>query len=57
MEYNHREQKQSKDNTAKKLLNHMIPDSTLEIIPGYNHGDLSLKHPEQYAQMLLKLIG
>ena len=48
---------QSSIRTSGKLLNHMIPDSTLEIIPGYNHGDLSLNHPEQYAQMLLKLIG
>ena len=40
-----------------KLLNRMIPDSTLEVLPGYRHGDLSLNHPEQYAQMLLHLIG
>ena len=40
-----------------KLLNRMIPDSTLEVLPGYRHGDLSLNHPEQYAQMLLNLIG
>ncbi len=48
---------QSSIRTSGKLLNHMIPDSTLEILPGYRHGDLSLKHPEQYAQRLLKLIG
>ena len=43
--------------TSGKLLNRMIPDSTLEVLPGYRHGDLSLNHPEQYAQMLLMLIG
>ena len=43
--------------TSGKLLNRMIPDSILEILPGYRHGDLSLNHPEQYAQMLLKLIS
>ncbi len=43
--------------TSGKLLNRMIPDSTLEILAGYSHGDLSLNHPEQYAQMLLKLIS
>ncbi len=43
--------------TSGKLLNRMIPDSTLEVLPGYHHGDLSLNHPEQYAQRLLKLIG
>ena len=43
--------------TSGNLLNRMIPDSTLEVLPGYRHGDLSLNHPEQYAQMLLNLIG
>ncbi len=48
---------QSSIRTSGKLLNRMIPDSTLEILPRYSHGDLSLNHPEQYAQMLLNLIG
>ena len=48
---------QSSIRTSGKLLNRMIPDSTLEVLPGYRHGDLSLNHPEQYAQMLLMLIG
>ena len=48
---------QSAIRTSGKLLNRMIPDSTLEVLPGYHHGDLSLNHPEQYAQMLLMLIG
>ena len=48
---------QSAIRTSGKLLNRMIPDSTLEVLPGYRHGDLSLNHPEQYAQMLLMLIG
>ena len=48
---------QSSIRTSGKLLNRMIPDSTLEVLPGYHHGDLSLNHPEQYAQMLLMLIG
>ena len=43
--------------TSGRPLNRMIPDSTLEVLPGYRHGDLSLNHPEQYAQMLLNLIG
>ena len=43
--------------TSGKLLNRMIPDSILEVLPGYSHGDLSLNHPEQYAQMLLTLIS
>ena len=48
---------QSLIRTSGKLLNRMIPDSTLESLPGYNHGDLSLNHPEQYAQILLTLIS
>ena len=48
---------QSLIRTSGKLLNRMIPDSTLESLPGYNHGDLSLNHPEQYSQMLLTLIS
>jgi len=43
--------------TSAKLLDRMIPDSTLESLPGYNHGDLSLNHPQAYAQMLLTLIS
>ena len=40
-----------------KQLNHTIPDSTLEVLPGYRHGDLSLNHPQAYSQMLLTLIS
>ena len=43
--------------TSGKQLNHTIPDSTLEVLPGYNHGDLSLNHPQAYAQILLTLIS
>ena len=43
--------------TSGNLLNRMLSDSTLEVLPGYRHGDLSLNHPEQYTQMLLNLIG
>ena len=47
---------QSSIRTSGKLLNCMIPDSTLEILPGYRHGDLSLNHPQAYAQKLLTMI-
>ena len=40
-----------------KLLNRMLLDSTLEVLPEYRHGELSLNHPEQYSQMLLTLIS
>jgi len=48
---------QSSIRTSGKLLNHTIPGSTMEILPGYNHGDLSLNHPQAYAQILLTLIS
>ena len=48
---------QSSIRTSGKLLNRMIPDSTLESLPGYNHGDLSLNHPQAYAQKLLTMIS
>ena len=47
---------QSSIRTSGKLLNRMIPDSTLENLPGYRHGDLSLNHPQAYAQKLLTMI-
>ena len=43
---------QSLIRTSGKLLNRMIPDSTLESLPGYNHGDLSLNHPQTYVKMI-----
>ena len=48
---------QSSIRTSGKLLNHTIRGSTLQILSGYNHGDLSLNHPQAYAQMLLTLIS
>ena len=47
---------QSAIRTSGILLNHTIPGSTMEILPGYTHGDLSLNHPQAYAQMLLTMI-
>ena len=43
--------------TSGKLLNRMIPDSTSDVLPGYRHGDLSLNHPQAYAQKLLTMIN
>ena len=47
---------QSSIRTSGKLLNHTILCSTLQILPGYRHGDLSLNHPQAYAQKLLTMI-
>ena len=45
-----REQKNIRD--SAKLLYKAIPGSSLEILPGLRHGDLSLNKPEQYAKIL-----
>ena len=45
-----REQKNIRD--SAKLLQRAIPGSSMEILPGLRHGDLSINHPKQYAQML-----
>jgi len=47
---------QSSIRTSGKLLNRILPDSTLEVLPGYSHGNLSLNHSDQYAQTLQALI-
>ena len=48
---------QSAIRTSGKLLHDLIPNSTIECLAKFCHGELSLNHPEQYAQMLLKLIS
>ena len=39
------------------LLHEAIPGSSMEILSGLRHGDLSLNHPQGYAQMLTEWIG
>ena len=45
-----KEQKNIRD--SAKLLHAAIPGSSLEILPGLRHGDLSLNTPARYAKML-----
>lgn len=45
-----REQKQIRDSAA--LLHRAIPGSTLELLQGLHHGELSLNRPEEYAKIL-----
>lgn len=44
------EQKRIRDSAA--MLNRTIPGSSMEILPGLRHGDLSINHPEHYVRML-----
>ena len=50
-----KEQKSIRD--SAKLLHQAIPESNMEILPGLRHGDLSINHPQIYAQMLTDWIG
>ena len=50
-----KEQKNIRD--SAKMLNRAIPGSSMEILPGLRHGDLSLNKPEQYAKILTDWIG
>ena len=49
-----REQKNIRDSAA--MLNRTIPGSSMEILPGLRHGDLSINHPEVYVRMLTEWI-
>ena len=50
-----REQKSIRD--SAELIHKAIPGSSMEILPGLRHGDLSLNKPEQYAKILTNWIG
>ena len=50
-----KEQKGIRD--SAELLHQAIPGSSMEILPGLRHGDLSLNKPEQYAKILTDWIG
>ena len=39
---------------SAKMIHRAIPGSELNILPGLRHGDLSLNHPEWYAQLVKK---
>ena len=42
---------------SAKLLHEAIPGSSMEIRTGLRHGDLSISHPQGYAQILTDWIG
>ena len=50
-----KEQKSIRD--SAKLLHNAIPGSSMEILPGLRHGDLSLNEPEQYRKILTDWIN
>ena len=50
-----KEQKSIWDSAA--LLNQAFPGSSMEILDGLRHGDLSINHPQHYGRMLTEWIG
>ena len=41
---------------SAKLISQQIPDSCMEVLSGFYHGDLSINHSELYVEKILKLI-
>lgn len=41
---------------SAKLLQQAIGNSTLQILKGYRHGDLSINHPDHYVRLLEELM-
>ena len=50
-----KEQKSIRDSAV--LLHQAIPGSSMELLPGLHHGDLSINHPQRYAQMVAQWTG
>ena len=48
------EQKIMKKSARK--LHETLPGSSLQILPGYSHGELSLNHPAEYVDALTRLL-
>ena len=42
---------------SAKLLHQAIPGSSMEVLPGLRHGDLSINKPAQYVKILTDWIG
>ena len=49
-----KEQKNIRDSAV--LLHDALPGSSMEILPGLRHGDLSINHPQSYVRMLIEWI-
>ena len=50
-----KEQRSIRDSAV--LLNRAIPGSSMEILSGLRHGDLSINHPQSYVRMLTEWLG
>lgn len=41
---------------SAELINALLPNSTLKVLDGYYHGDLSINHADQYVEMIKDFI-
>ena len=41
---------------SAEILSESIPNATLEVLPGYYHGDLSINHASEYIRKINELI-
>ena len=41
--------------SATKIVN-LIPNSELEVLQGYYHGDISINHPDDYVERVKRLV-
>jgi len=41
---------------SAKTINEELANSSVEILKGYHHGDLSINHPDEYVKKVLRLI-
>ncbi len=42
---------------SASMIHHALPSSQLHILPGFQHGDLSINHPEEYVKLLKSVMG
>lgn len=42
---------------SARIISELIPDSELDILKGYYHGDLSINHADEYTAKIIGLIG
>ena len=41
---------------SARLLHEKLPNASLEILPGFYHGDLSINHAALFVQKILSLM-
>lgn len=42
---------------SAEILHDTIPGSTLKVLQGYSHGEFSLNHPEDYVELLTRMVS